>query len=175
VQAGSGFDLRQRHNRINFLNPRHHRQLFKEKPLIGLDVRGDDTQQKIHRPHQHITLQHFRKPANRVGELGEVGATVGVEFHLGENLRVEADLLAVQQGHLTANHALFLEPLDPSPARRLRQADLFGDLRAGERGVFLQQGQDTAVVGVQLAVHINTFYCAYLELYDSINRTKGSS
>ncbi len=116
-QAGRGLDLRQRHNRIDLLNPRHHRQLLKEKPLVRLDIRRNDAQQKIHRPHQHITLQDFRKPANRVGELGEVGAPVSVEFYLGEYLRVEANLLAIQQGHLRANHALLLEPLDAPPAR----------------------------------------------------------
>jgi hypothetical protein len=41
---------------------------------------------------------------------------VGVEFDLGENLRVEANLLAIEQGHLAANHPLFLQTLNPSPA-----------------------------------------------------------
>jgi hypothetical protein len=42
---------------------------------------------------------------------------VGVEFDLGEDLRIEADLLAIQQSHLAANHALFLETLNTPPAR----------------------------------------------------------
>jgi len=39
----------------------------------------------------------------------------------------------------------------------------------------LQQGQDATVVGVQLTVHINTFYGDYLELNDSKFRNIGSS
>ena len=81
---------------------------------------------------------------------------MGVEFDLGENLRVEPDFLAVQQGDLAADHALLLEPLNTPPAWRLRQADLLGNLCTGERGILLQQGQDAAVVGVQLIVHKST-------------------
>ncbi|CNK62792.1 Uncharacterised protein [Mycobacterium tuberculosis] len=85
---------------------------------------------------------------------------MGVEFDLGENLRVQANFLAVQQGDLASNHPLLLEPLNPPPAWRLRQAHLFGDLCTGQRGVFLQKGQDAAVVGVQLAMHKNTYEIA---------------
>ena len=78
---------------------------------------------------------------------------MGVQFHFGENLRVQADLLAVQQGHLPTNHPLFLQPLNAPPARRLRQPDALGDLCTGQRSVLLQQFEDATVVGVQLAVH----------------------
>ncbi|MCY1411478.1 hypothetical protein D9M71_268660 [compost metagenome] len=73
---------------------------------------------------------------------------MGVEFDLGENLRVQADLLAVEQGYLGANHPLLFQALYAPPAWRLRQAHALGDLRAGERGIFLQQGQDAPVIGV---------------------------
>ncbi|MOA09998.1 hypothetical protein D3C78_1298660 [compost metagenome] len=55
-----------------------------------------------------MALQHLGELADRFGEVGQVVATVGVELHLGEDLRVQADLLAIQQGHLLANHPFFL-------------------------------------------------------------------
>ncbi|MNF96636.1 hypothetical protein D3C84_794320 [compost metagenome] len=82
---------------------------------------------------------------------------MGVEFYLGKNLRVQADFLAVEQGDLAANDPLLLHPLNPSPARRLRKPHLLGDLRARERSILLQQGENPAVVVVQLAVHKKTF------------------
>jgi hypothetical protein len=54
-QAGGGLDLRQRHNRVDLLNPRHQRQLLEEEPLIRLDVRRDDPQQKSTAPSAHNT------------------------------------------------------------------------------------------------------------------------
>ena len=71
---------------------------------------------------------------------------------------------------VAADHPRLLEPLNTPPAWRLRQADLFGNLCTGERGILLQQGQDTAVVDVQLTVHRNTFNSAYLEFFYSTNR-----
>ncbi|MNH45386.1 hypothetical protein D3C79_1078100 [compost metagenome] len=62
---------------------------------------------------------------------------MGVEFDLGENLRVEADLLAVEQGHLAANHSLLFQALNPSPAGRLGKTDALGNLRAGQRSILL--------------------------------------
>jgi len=78
---------------------------------------------------------------------------MGVELHFGEDLRVQPHFLAVQQGHLRADHPLFLQALDTPPAGRLRQAHAFGHLCAGQRSVFLQYLEDAAVVGIQLAVH----------------------
>lgn len=78
---------------------------------------------------------------------------MGVELYLGEDLRVKANLLAVEQGHLATNDPLFLQPLYAPPTWRLRQANTLGDLRTGQRSIFLQQLQDAAVVGVELALH----------------------
>ncbi|MCY1440807.1 hypothetical protein D9M71_570960 [compost metagenome] len=100
-----------------------------------------------------MALQHLGELADRFGEVGQVVAPVGVELHLGKDLRVQANLLAVQQGHLLADHPFFLQPLDAPPARRLRQADAFGDLGGGQRGFLLQQGEDSLIVGIQLGTH----------------------
>ena len=39
------------------------------------------------------------------------------------------------------------------PARRLRKTDLLRDLRTGQRGVFLQKGQNLPIIKVQFALH----------------------
>ncbi|MNN07749.1 hypothetical protein D3C81_1205800 [compost metagenome] len=78
---------------------------------------------------------------------------MSVEFYFGEDLRVQADFLAVEQSHLSPNDPLLFHPLNPSPARGLRQADLFGDLRTGQRSVLLQQREYLAVITVQLDLH----------------------
>ncbi|MNU11571.1 hypothetical protein D3C72_2595280 [compost metagenome] len=57
---------------------------------------------------------------------------MGVQFHLGEDLRVQADLLAIEQGDLPPDDPLVLEPLNTAPARRLRQPYALGNLRAGQ-------------------------------------------
>ncbi|MNO89927.1 hypothetical protein D3C76_814250 [compost metagenome] len=101
-----------------------------------------------------MALQHLGELADRFGEVGQVVAPVGVELHLGKDLRVQANLLAVQQGHLLADHPFFLQPLDAPPARRLRQADAFGDLGGGKRRLFLQQGENPLVMGIQCDRHI---------------------
>ncbi|MCY1186363.1 hypothetical protein D9M68_744640 [compost metagenome] len=103
-----------------------------------------------------MALQHLGKPAHGLGELGEVGAAVGVELDLGEHLGVEADLAPVQQGHLAADHPLVLQPLDAPPAGRLRQPDPLGDLGGGQAGVLLQQLENAFVVGIQSDGHKNS-------------------
>ncbi|MNP41406.1 hypothetical protein D3C76_1351080 [compost metagenome] len=92
---------------------------------------------------------------------------MGIEFHLREDLRVQADFLAVEQGHLATNDALLFHPLNPPPARRLREPHLLGDLCAGKRSVLLQQGEDLAVVAVQFALHKKTLNRVTTELIDS--------
>ncbi|MNN45983.1 hypothetical protein D3C81_1603410 [compost metagenome] len=93
---------------------------------------------------------------------------MGVELHLGEHLRVEADLAPVQQGDLAANHPLILQTLDTSPAGRLGQADPFGDLGGGQAGVFLQELENAFVVAIQGNGHKISYIRLYVE--NSIQR-----
>ncbi|MCY1539524.1 hypothetical protein D9M68_751140 [compost metagenome] len=62
---------------------------------------------------------------------------MGVEFHLGEDLRIQADLAPVQQGHLAADHPFLLQTLDTPPAGRLGQPHPFGDFGGGKARVLL--------------------------------------
>src|SRR3546814_19330588 len=63
----------------------------------SVDIGGDDAQHEIEHAHQDIGFEHFGKRSDRRGELVEIGAAVRVELHLREDMRVEADLLAIDQ------------------------------------------------------------------------------
>ena len=63
----------------------------------------------------------------------------------------EADRLGTDQGDRALDDAVRAQALDPSPARRLRQADAGSDLGDGERGIFLKNGEDPAVGTIQLS------------------------
>lgn len=71
----------------------------------------------------------------------------------GEDLDVQAQLLAVEQHDLAADQARGLETLEPPPARRLGQADLGGQLGGGEAGVTLDGGEQAAIEGVEFDGH----------------------
>ena len=62
----------------------------------------------------------------------------------------EADLARIEQGGVARDHAGFLEPLQPSQARRGRQRDPLREVDVADAPVFLQQRQHAAVGAVQL-------------------------
>lgn len=61
-------------------------------------------------------------------------------------------LVLVDQRDPAQDDTVGLQPLDPLPARRRRQADAVTDLGDRQRCVFLQHGQDLAVDGIEAAV-----------------------
>ncbi|KEA10412.1 hypothetical protein BH78_16460 [Pseudomonas aeruginosa C1913C] len=152
-QGSGGFDFRQGDDGVHFLDARHRRQFLEEKAFVGFDIAGDDTQHEVHRAHQYVALQHLGKLVHRLGEIGEVLAPMGVELDLGEYLGIQADLLAVEQGHLLADHPLLLQALDAPPAGRLGKSDALGDLGGGKRGFLLQQRKNTLIVDIQWNGH----------------------
>ena len=62
-----------------------------------------------------------------------------------ENRHADTDFLGIEQRHALADHAGFLEPLNPAPARGHRQTDLAGDLGNRLCRIFLKKGKDLAI------------------------------
>src|SRR5262249_24779962 len=75
---------------------------------------------------------------------------MALELHCDEDAEAEADPVTAQHGSIALDVAFTLEPLDPSQARRRRQAHLVGKLDVAEPGIGLQIGDDPAVDGIQL-------------------------
>jgi hypothetical protein len=74
-----------------------------------------------------VAVQHFGKSTNGRGEFRQAGLVVLHHFHLHEHLHAKAEFLAIQQRDDPGDVPIVLEPLNASPARRLRQADRLGD------------------------------------------------
>src|SRR3546814_17331508 len=77
-------------------------ELVEEEPLIGVDVLGDDPQHEVGRAHQHIGVEHLGKAADRRAELVEIGATVGVELTMREDMGVEPGLAPLEDSDTSA-------------------------------------------------------------------------
>ncbi len=60
-------------------------QVIEIEGFVGLDVLGDDLQQKIPFAGERVALQHFGPIANRRLEFGERAAAGGREFHVRKN------------------------------------------------------------------------------------------
>ncbi len=60
----------------------------------------------------------------------------------------EPDLLRIDQRDAARDDAVGLQPLQPLPARRRRQADTLADFGDGQRGVLLDDGEDLSVDGI---------------------------
>jgi hypothetical protein len=74
------------------------------------------------------------------GEAGQPFFVMLVGAHADEHGDRQADLLAVDDADAALDVALFLEPLDPFPAWRARQADLFAERRNRQGAVGLEGG-----------------------------------
>ncbi|MNJ76865.1 hypothetical protein D3C77_742420 [compost metagenome] len=69
---------------------------------------------------------------------------MAAQRHLGEHAVLQADLLAIHQHRVAADHPLLFQLLDAPPAGRGRQADPLGELLHGLPGIALQLAEQLA-------------------------------
>ena len=61
-------DIRQDDARRHLLDAGQLREFFEEKPLVGFDVFGDDSQQEVDVAEQHVAVHHFRAITDLLGK-----------------------------------------------------------------------------------------------------------
>src|SRR3546814_462118 len=123
----------------------------------SVDIGGDDAQHEIEHAHQDIGFEHFGKRSDRRGELVEIGAAVRVELHLREDMRVEADLLAIDQRDATRDDTFLFQPVDPPPAGGRRQPDFLAQPRHRQTRVLLQLAENLALERIKVVWHDFTY------------------
>ena len=149
-ECGGGLDLAQSDGGVDLLDARQLRELVEKEPLVSLDVPGHDPQHEIDRAHQHIALEHFGQALDSRRKFVEIGPSVSVEFHLREDMGVQANLGSIDERHARFNNSVAFQPIDPPIAWRLRQTHLLGDRGDAQAGVLLQNPQDHALVPIKL-------------------------
>src|SRR5690554_3491039 len=127
-------------------------ELLVEEAVVGGHVLDHHPQHEVGVAGGGVALQHLRVPGDPLLEVGgavEAVATQGDHHQGAERL---ADPGRVHQGGEALDHAAGLQRLDPSPAGRGGEADLFGELLVGDAAVALERLQDAAVVAIELVV-----------------------
>src|SRR5690606_32449658 len=112
-----------------------------------------------------VQLHHLGEVHHGGCERLQPGGIVLVGADGDEHVDAEVEAVAVEQGDPPVDHAALFEVLDASPARRGRQADALGDLRNGQAGIVLKEGEDFLVD----AIHDEgILYSAYKKENNSI-------
>src|SRR5690606_15723919 len=126
------------------------RDLVQKEILILLHVRHDDLQLIVGLlARDQVALLHLGVAAHDALELLEALGCVPVHSDVQQHGQLEPERTRRQPHDALADHAGFLELLDPPRARRRRQADPIGDLLIAESAVLLQQVEDLQVVSVK--------------------------
>lgn len=122
-------------------------QMVAQEALVVGNVLGHHLEQVIRAAGHGVALQHLRVADHRLLELVQVVAAMGRQLDIDEYRDAQAELFRVEQGDLALDQSFLLHAMDASPAGRLRQLHLLGDLGGREVGVVLQQAEDAAVDG----------------------------
>ena len=106
---------------------------------------SNDAEQEVDVAEEHIAIEDFRKAADGGDEIREVAAAVRRQFDVGEDHRIQPDLLPVEAHRLLLDDALLAQMLNPAPARRLRQTDPLADVRGVDPRLGLQHLENPAI------------------------------
>jgi hypothetical protein len=120
--------------------------------VVGLDVGHDDAQQIVGVAGQPPGLDDLRDVADHPPERLQPVRLVARRLHRGEHGHRHVDLASVQQGNPPGDDAVLVEPLDPAPAGRRAEADLFGNGGDRNRGIVLQDIENPAINGIHALI-----------------------
>lgn len=152
-QLGGAFDLAHGDMRVRLVHVRALQQVVTQKTLVVGDVPGHHLEQIVRAAGHAVALQHLRVTHHGLFELVQVATAMGRQLDVDEHGDAETQALVVEQGDLALDQPFFLHAIDPPPAGRLGQFDLFRHLGSREISIVLQQAENSPVDGAELVLH----------------------
>ena len=124
-------------------------QLLHDQSLQFLSIAHGDLEQVVVLAGDVVALQHFWNLLDRRAEVVDLLDLVQLQRNLDEAEHVEAEPLAVEERHIAADEALFLQPADARVHRGRRKIQPPRQFGVGDARVGLQFAQKAPVEFVE--------------------------
>ena len=150
---GCAFDFGKRHQRLHVLYAGLLHDRVEHEFLIPVHIGRQYFQDHVHFAKQGVTLLNLGHFLDCPEKLLPLCIRQCPHLDLREDLHVQSELVPVDDGYDAFYIAFFLQALDPSPARRLRQTGTLGNFRGRQRAILLHELQNTKIDLINFSFH----------------------